>query len=271
MVKPLELKGDRIGKRILNLFRAPYSLFLFCALFLWPGCGPKAPPRVEHKPAAPEARVTETGHSVQLGAFSVLPNAVRLTERLKGLEEDVYYFRHESGLYKVRLGDFPTRQEALNKVKGLVSRGIVDEYFIAGPEDYALARARIYGPYVLREEIVRTAESFIGLPYQWGGSSPDQGFDCSGLTMAAYQMNGLNIPRTSVEQFVQGRAVSRKRLEKGDLVFFAVDSGGKISHVGIYTGRNSFIHAPGAGKSIRVDSLSNGYYSERYVGARTYL
>ncbi len=251
--------------------RSPYPLLLLCALLFWPGCGPKAPPRVERIPVVPEARVTETGHAVQLGAFSILENAVRLADRLKGLGEDVYYFRDESGLYKVRLGDFPTRQEALNKVKRLVSEGIVDDYFIVGPEDYALARARIHGSYILRAEIVRTAESFIGLPYQWGGTSPEKGFDCSGLAMAVYQMNGLNIPRTSAEQFARGRAVSLRSLEKGDLVFFAVNSGGKISHVGLYTGRDSFIHAPGAGKSIRIDSLSSGYYSKRFIGARTYL
>lgn len=255
----------------MNHYRSPYPLlFFFALLFCW-GCGPKASPRVEHMPVVPEKRVTETGHAVQLGAFSVLENAVRLTERLKGLGEDVYYFRDESGLYKVRLGDFPTRQEALNKVKGLVSEGIVDDYYIVGPEDYALARARIHGSHILRTEIVRTAESFIGLPYQWGGTSPEKGFDCSGLTMAVYQMNGLNIPRTSAEQFAQGRAVSLRSLDKGDLVFFAVNSGGKISHVGLYTGRDSFIHAPGAGKSIRIDFLSNGYYSKCFIGARTYL
>jgi cell wall-associated NlpC family hydrolase len=240
-------------------------LFLVAA-----GCGSKPvtapPPQVPTQPA-----VTKTGYTVQLGAFSVLANAVRLSDRLEARGEDVYYFRHESGLYKVRLGDYPTRQEALRKARALVSEGLVDTYWVVGPEDYALARARVHGDRVLREEIVRTARGFIGLPYQWGGDSPEDGFDCSGLVMASYQMNGLNIPRSSREQFRQGRAVSKGDLEKADLVFFSIQSGRKVSHVGLYAGNGTFIHAPGAGKGIRVDSLSNSYFRRRFVGARAYL
>jgi cell wall-associated NlpC family hydrolase len=60
-------------------------------------------------------------------------------------------------------------------------------------------------------------------------------------------------------------------LSKGDLVFFAPSGRGKISHVGIYTGGDTFIHASGANEKIRVDSLSNKYFKRRYAGARTYL
>lgn len=234
------------------------------------GCGTRhieAPPP---KPI-PAPAFLETGYAVQLGAFSVLGNAVRLTEYLKGQGEDPYYFRHDSGLYKVRLGDYSTRATALATARELVSEGIVDTYFIVGPKDYALARARVHGPDFLREEIVRTAKGFMGLPYQWGGDTPEKGFDCSGLIMASYQMNGLNIPRSSPEQFQKGRPVSRKELEKGDLVFFSTKRGRKVSHVGLYVGNNTFIHAPGTGKSIRVDSLSNPYYRRHYAGSRTYF
>jgi cell wall-associated NlpC family hydrolase len=217
------------------------------------------------------AGVTETGYSVQLGAFSVLSNAVRLTERLRGLGEDVYTFRHESGLYKVRLGDFPSRDAAEVKAMDLVGRGLVDVFYIVGPSDYALARSRMEGTDVLREAIVRTASGFIGLPYQWGGTSPEEGFDCSGLTMAAYQMNGLNIPRSSREQFIKGRVVGQGDVKKGDLVFFSIRSGRKVSHVGIYAGDGTFIHAPGTGKDIRVESLSNAYFQKCYVGARSFI
>lgn len=213
----------------------------------------------------------ETGYSVQLGAFSVLGNAVRLTEYLKGQGADAYYFRHDSGLYKVRLGDYPTRAAALAAARELVAGGIVETYFIVGPKDYALAKARVHGKVFLREEIVRTAKGFMGLPYQWGGHTPEKGFDCSGLIMASYQMNGLNIPRSSPEQFQKGRPVSRKELGKADLVFFSTKRGRKVSHVGLYVGNNTFIHAPGTGKSIRVDSLSNPYYRRHYAGSRSYF
>jgi cell wall-associated NlpC family hydrolase len=67
-----------------------------------------------------------------------------------------------------------------------------------------------------------------------------------------------------------GNPVEIASLEKGDLVFFA-PGGGKISHVGIYTGNGQFIHAPERGKRIRTDSLTSGYFNRTYIGARSYL
>ena len=236
------------------------------------GCASKAPPPAPAPVTSePAQKIDATGYAIQLGAFSVLGNAVRLAAFLKQQGEDAYYFRHESGLYKVRLGDFPTRQAALERARSLKEAGLVDVYYVAGPEDYALARSRIYGTGMLREEIVRTARGFIGLPYQWGGASPEEGFDCSGLTKAAYQMNGVNIPRTSRGQFEKGRSVSLNAVKKGDLVFFSIQKGRKVSHVGLYAGAGTFIHAPGSGKHIRVDALSNAYFQRHCVGARTYL
>jgi cell wall-associated NlpC family hydrolase len=245
-------------------------LLLITVFLVAEGCGSKsatAPPPAE----PPVPVVGKAGYAVQLGAFSVLANAARLTRQLVGRGEDAYYFRHDSGLYKVRLGDYPTRRDALRKARGLVAEGLADSFWIVGPEDYALARAGTEGDRLLREEIVRTARGFIGLPYQWGGDSPEGGFDCSGLVMVSYRMNGLTIPRSSREQFRRGREVSKQGLKKGDLVFFAIRSGRKVSHVGLYAGDGTFIHAPGAGKGIRVDSLSNPYFRRRYVGARAYL
>ena len=152
-----------------------------------------------------------------------------------------------------------------------MKEGILDVYYIVSPEEYAVAKVRNYGVAGLRSEIVSTAQSFVGLPYQWGGTFPDKGFDCSGLTMAVYEMNGLNLPRTSGEQFGAGTPVKRNELAKGDLVFFAVSGGEKVTHVGVYAGDGRFIHAPGKGKTIRTDSLSDTYYAKRYIGARTYL
>lgn len=236
------------------------------------GCASRAPsPPPAPGTHEPAPKIDETGYAIQLGAFSVLGNAVRLAAFLKQQGEDAYYFRHESGLYKVRLGDYPTKQVALDRARRLVEEGLVDVYYVVGPEDYSLARSRVYGTGMLREEIVRTARGFIGLPYQWGGASAEEGFDCSGLTKAAYQMNGVNIPRTSREQFEKGRSVSLDAVEKGDLVFFSIQRGRKISHVGLYAGEGMFIHAPGSGKHIRMDSLSNAYFERHYVGARNYL
>ena len=211
------------------------------------------------------------GYSIQVGAFTNVDNAVRLTESLEKQGMSAYYFHHKSGLFKVRFGDYPTREAARIKAEALVQAGVFSEYYIVSPEDYALARVRQYGEATVRDDIVETAEGFIGLPYQWGGASAEEGFDCSGLTMAVYQLNGLSLPRSSQDQYTMGAPVERAGLAKGDLVFFATKGREKVSHVGVYAGDNRFIHAPGKGKSIRVDSLSDRYFTTRYVGARKYL
>ena len=89
--------------------------------------------------------------------------------------------------------------------------------------------------------------------------------------MTVYRLNGLELPRNSRSQYQTGRPVPRNALEKGDLVFFATGSRNRVSHVGIYSGRGQFIHAPGKGKTIRTASLSSRYFQERYAGARRYL
>jgi cell wall-associated NlpC family hydrolase len=211
------------------------------------------------------------GYSIQVGAFTNADNAIRLTESLEKQGMTAYYFHHKSGLFKVRFGDYPTREAARVKAEVLVQAGVFSEYYIVGPEDYALARVRLYGEATVRKEIVETAEGFVGLPYQWGGSSAEEGFDCSGLTRAVYQLNGLNLPRSSRDQYSIGAPVERTEVAKGDLVFFATKGRERISHVGVYAGDDRFIHASGKGKIIRVDSLSDRYYVARYVGARKYL
>jgi hypothetical protein len=223
------------------------------------------------EPTPPATALPALGFSIQVGAFSVVGNAVRLTDSLNEHELQAYYFVHESGLYKVRFGDFATKDEARQKAENLKREGIFAEYFIVSPEDYAVAKRRQFGSDYLRVELVATAKSFIGLPYSWGGVSPEQGFDCSGLTMAVYKLNGLNLPRSSRGQWGMGTPVQRSQLQKGDLVFFATGKRGKVSHVGIYTGNNTFIHAPGKNKRIRTELLSSQYFQNRFLGARTYL
>ncbi|UCE55362.1 MAG: C40 family peptidase, partial [Desulfobacterales bacterium] len=86
-----------------------------------------------------------------------------------------------------------------------------------------------------------------------------------------YQLNGLNLPRSSKQQWKAGRPIKRRQLLKGDLVFFATSGGKGVSHVGIYMGDSKFLHAPGRDRKIRSSSLSDIYFKTRYVGARTYL
>jgi hypothetical protein len=248
----------------------PWLWVALLSFFLAAGCAEKVA-MVPKGPLPPAAEIARMGFSIQVGAFTELDKAVRLVKSLEGQGLVAYYFRHDSGLFKVRFGNFPSRERALKKAESLLSSRIIGEYYLVGPEDYAAAKARIYGTKGLRDELVRTSENFIGLPYQWGGASLEQGFDCSGLTMAVYQLNGFNLPRSSGEQYLLGTPIERKELEKGDLIFFSLSGDKKVSHVGLYAGDNRFIHAPGKGKTIRADSLSDGYYDSRYAGARRYV
>lgn len=210
--------------------------------------------------APPLARV---GYSVQLGAFSDPENALRLEERLRLQGLDAYHFRHESGLYKVRFGNYSTHSKAGEDATKLRETGQIGEFFIVSPEKHASSG--------IRRGLVETATRFLGVPYSWGGDSAVEGFDCSGLTMAVYRLNGLNLPRQSTRQFRAGRPVDRRDLDKGDLVFFAMNGGRAVSHVGVYVGDGGFIHAPRPGKTVYIANLDSDNFKQRYVGARSYL
>jgi cell wall-associated NlpC family hydrolase len=110
-------------------------------------------------------------------------------------------------------------------------------------------------------EAAAIAARYLGVPYRWGGASPS-GFDCSGLVMYVYAQLGISLPHYTVAQYHMGVAVSRSRLQSGDLVFFD-----GLGHVGIYIGQNQFIHAPHTGDVVKVSSIT-GWYAQTYVGAR---
>ena len=113
--------------------------------------------------------------------------------------------------------------------------------------------------------IISTARSYIGTPYQFGGTTP-KAFDCSGYLQYVFAQNGISIPRTADEQYKLGlRTKSSRQLVPGYLVFFTTYEPG-ASHCGIYLGDNEFIHASSSG--VRVDQLSNSYWSQRYYGGK---
>lgn len=229
-----------------------------------------SPTRLPSPPAAAKP-LERMGFSTQVGAFSNLENAVRLEHALDARGIDAYYFRHESGLYKVRFGNHPSYRQARREAESLRDQGLIDRFFIVIPEEYAAAKIKKSGQGSLRNELVRTARRFLGVPYRWGGEDRRRGFDCSGLTMVCYRLNGLNLPRNSRMQFRAGKSVGRNRLHKGDLVFFATHGGQRVTHVGMYAGNGKFIHAPRTGKTVRFANLSSSYWRKAYVGARSYL
>jgi peptidoglycan DL-endopeptidase CwlO len=109
---------------------------------------------------------------------------------------------------------------------------------------------------------VRAAYSAIGVPYKWGGSSPKEGFDCSGLTMWSWRQAGVSLPHSSAAQYAMLPHVSRNQLKPGDLLFFY----SPISHVAMYVGGNQMIHAKHPGTRVARETISS-YYWAVYHGA----
>lgn len=112
------------------------------------------------------------------------------------------------------------------------------------------------------DKIVKSAKKYVGkLRYVWGGTSLTSGADCSGFAQQIFKKYGINIPRTSREQWanIPGKRIKNKKdLKKGDLVFFG--DGGKASnihHVGVYAGNGKFVESPYTGKKVRVSKLSS--------------
>lgn len=113
----------------------------------------------------------------------------------------------------------------------------------------------------VRKRIIHLALRQRGTPYKWGGKRPG-GFDCSGFVgYVYYKATRISLPRRSDAQATRGRRV--RRPAPGDLLFFHT-FGRRISHVAIYLGRGKFIHAPGRGKVVRVDSIGNPYWKRAY-------
>jgi cell wall-associated NlpC family hydrolase len=105
------------------------------------------------------------------------------------------------------------------------------------------------------------ARAQMGKPYVWGGEGPN-GFDCSGLTMMAYQSAGISIPRVAAAQYTIGRHINdQSQLQPGDLVFFANGSAASIHHVGLYIGNGNMIEAPFTGANVRIHTINrSGYF-----------
>ena len=115
-------------------------------------------------------------------------------------------------------------------------------------------------------QAVSLAKAQLGKMYQWGAEGPDR-FDCSGLVYFVYGNLGVPMPRVSGLQAKVGREVPSRELAPGDMLYFAT-SGSDINHVGIYLGHSKFLHAPRPGMPVRTDSMNNGWWKQKYRGAR---
>ena len=120
--------------------------------------------------------------------------------------------------------------------------------------------------------VVDRAHALLGTPYKWGGTSAEQGFDCSSFLVYLFKTEAnIHIPRTTAAMHRSTAAtVKRNELKPGDAVFFKGNGRGQVSHVGLYIGEGKFIHSPRAGKNVRIGSLSNNYWNKNYTGAKRF-
>jgi cell wall-associated NlpC family hydrolase len=120
-------------------------------------------------------------------------------------------------------------------------------------------------------QVLRTGDSYVGVPYVWGGNTPRQGFDCSGFTKYVFARSGVTLPRTSREQARVGRGIAADfgALRPGDLMFFA-EPGEAISHVAIYAGNGWILHSSSSVGGVGYTDLNTGgeWFVAYFVSAR---
>ena len=116
-------------------------------------------------------------------------------------------------------------------------------------------------------KLMQEATKYIGFPYQWGGSTPETSFDCSGFVCWVYTNSGVhNLPRTTAQKiYNQCTPVSKDEVKPGDLVFFTgtYQSSNPVTHIGIYVGDNQMLHC---GDPIGYANLGNSYWVKHFYG-----
>ncbi|KMJ57434.1 endopeptidase [Bacillus sp. LL01] len=115
--------------------------------------------------------------------------------------------------------------------------------------------------------IVEVAKKYEGTPYQWGGETPEEGFDCSGyLNYIFDEAENKDLPRTVKEIYAEGTKVESPAV--GDIVFFDVEGNGP-SHAGLYIGNGEFIHASST-DGVKISEVGSSYWDDKYIGAKRY-
>ena len=134
----------------------------------------------------------------------------------------------------------------------------------AGFADAGTGRVDAGDPGSTGRAAANLALQYLGIPYVWGGATPEQGLDCSGLVQYVYGKLGIPLTHYAAFQFREGDPVASQDLRPGDLVFFNPKADGP-GHVGIYIGNGMMVHAPRRGDVVRIADLASR--AGRYMGA----
>jgi cell wall-associated NlpC family hydrolase len=127
----------------------------------------------------------------------------------------------------------------------------------------------------LAARTIAAGSGYLGVPYRWGGNTPEEGFDCSGFLVYIFRQQGVELPRVSRDQARAGEPLPAAidALRPGDLMFFARD-GTTIDHVAMYAGDGRILHSSASGRGVRYDDLYSQrghYYRTHFVAARRVL
>jgi cell wall-associated NlpC family hydrolase len=137
------------------------------------------------------------------------------------------------------------------------------------PDDASVSLSRPSASSPTEQDVVAAARKGLGTPYRFGGTSPQTGFDCSGLVLWSYEQVGIPLPRSAREQIGYGIPVQRKEdLKPGDIVVFKGIRSRTGWHSGIYAGDGKFIHSPSNGKVVTESGIEEAYFARRFAGAR---
>lgn len=159
---------------------------------------------------------------------------------------------------------------ALVRVVALCAVAALARAAAAQPSDSTAPAASVASPTVVAvgADLALQALAYLGVPYRYGGEDPQRGFDCSGLVRhVTRSVLQVDLPRRSEAIALQGQAVRKDELQVGDLVFFNT-RGRRNSHVGFYLGEGRFVHAPARNGQVRIESIGDAYWRQRYNGAR---
>ncbi|MGF7534439.1 C40 family peptidase [Bacillus mexicanus] len=135
---------------------------------------------------------------------------------------------------------------------------------------YLGARRIATDPAIADVPVVREAEKYMGIPYVFGGNTPSEGFDCSGLVQYVFQRAlGIYLPRSAEQQWEAGEKVAPQNIKPGDVIYFSNTYKSGISHAGIYAGGGRFIQASRSEK-VTISYLSGEYWKSKMTGIRRF-
>lgn len=220
-----------------------------------------------------EENILENGQSVLMGPYD-LSKAQELKEKL---ERELSIVANLS--IAMLEGDF------VNNIYTPLDEPIQSEVIVQDTDIVELSYGKevttdtlkLYSDEKVRK-IISLALEFYTVPYKWGGTNVESGIDCSFFVKYIFKKVGINLPRTSREQFKIGEVVEKSELQPGDLVFFKkvryrkvrnkIKKYEYINHVGIYLKDGEFIHAARSARKVIISSLEEPYYKKHYAGAR---